>query len=62
MALLGMVESCSIISSFEGIFLWGEEVYSRDITSIKKEKEKTKKERKKEKALLAPCLMDSEVK
>lgn len=61
MALLGMLESCSIISSFEGIFLWGEEVYSRDITSIKKEK-KTKKERKKEKALIAPCLMDSVVK
>lgn len=58
MALLGMVESCSIISSFEGIFLCGEEVCSRDITSIKKEK-KTKKKRKKEKTLLAPCLMDS---
>lgn len=55
MALLGMVESCSIISSFEGIFLCGEEVHSRDITSIKKKD----KERKKEKALLARCLIDS---
>lgn len=61
MSLLGMVESCSIISSFEGIFLCGEDVYSRDITRIKKDK-KTKKERKKEKALLAPCLMYSMVK
>lgn len=53
MALLGMVESCSIISSFEGIFLCGEEVYSRDITSVKKDKE-----RKEERKIPACSLLD----
>lgn len=56
MALLGMVESCSIISSFEGISLCAVEVYSRDITSIKKEKED--KERKKERKSPACSLPD----
>lgn len=46
MALLGMVESCSIISSFEGIFLCREEVYRRDITSIRKKDKERKEERK----------------
>lgn len=55
MALLGMVESCSIISSFEGIFLCGEEVCSRDITSIKKEKkDKERKEERKNSACSLP--------
>lgn len=55
MALLGMVESCSIISSFEGIFLCREEVCRRDITSIRKKDKERKEERK---ALLACCLID----
>lgn len=57
MALLGMVESCSIISSFEGIFLCGEEVYSRDITSIKKKERQRKKGRKKKPCLLVAWLI-----